>query len=216
MPGLLNDPEALDQPYPKAVPDDPGPMGADTVPDDAGGEQASPEDQARYEEFVKTGFGMMYSGGKVNEDILKLLDDDPSDLVKELGDSEELRNFTPVVALGATAAIVTLQVVRETKEQDGAIILQGGKDILDDLSQVALSAGIREYSQDEVNQAMHIGADLYRHAAQEEGLIDLDQAKEEWGQITAADKEGRLGEVIPQFAGVQEQPPPDQQEAPDG
>lgn len=230
MPGLLNDPNALDPTDPGADPNAADPAGgappappqdgqSSTVPDDHG-EQASPEEQARYEEFVKTGFDLMYKGGKVNPDVMKMLDDDPSDLTAVLDNPEELKQFSPVVALAATAAIITLKVCEKTKEKDGAIILHGGRAILDDLSQIALQAGIKEYSQDEVNQAMHMGADLFRHAAEPLGLVNTDEAKQEWGQITAADKEGKLGQVIPQFAGVadQQQPPPpqDQGAPPDG
>lgn len=233
MPGLLNDPEALDSGAPPpADPNAPDPAGGapappadpnaapeengETVPDNEQGEQASPEEQARYEEFVKTGFDLMYKGGKVSPDIMKMLDDDPSDLTAVLDSPEELKQFSPVVALAATAAIITLKVCEKTGEKDGAIILHGGRAILDDLSQIALQAGIKEYSQDEVNQAMHMGADLFRHAAEPLGLVNADEAKQEWGQITAADKEGKLGQVIPQFAGVadQQQPPPQDQGAP--
>src|SRR5947207_781737 len=107
MAGLLKDPNAIDQTDPGADPNAPDPAGGAapappvdpnaapvdpnapdgqgaTVPDDQG-EQATPEEQAAYEEFVKTGYDLMYKGGKVNPGILKMLDDDPTDLIQALG-----------------------------------------------------------------------------------------------------------------------------------
>lgn len=194
----------------------------ETVPDDEGAEQASPEEQAKYEEFVKTAFGFMYKGGKVNPGILKMLDDDPSDLMQVLDGAEELKQFSPVVALAATAAILTLKACEETGEKDGAIILHGGQAILEELVELAgkEKAGIRDYSEEEMGQAMHMGADLFRHAAEKSGIVDVEEAKKEWGEIETADKEGRLGDVIPQFAGAEQaqaqQPEQQPQEMPGG
>lgn len=221
MPGLLNDPNAID---PRAGDQMPAsaPTGSDTVSDEEGGEQATPEEQAKYEEFVKTGYELMYSGGKVNPAILKMLDDDPSDLVSVLGDAEEMQKFSPVVALAATATIITLKACEKTGEKDGTIILHGGKAILEDLVEIAGKAGVRDYSEDDMANAMRMGADLFREAGAKAGIVNLDEAKGEWDEITAADREGRLGEVVPQLAGAaaqeqqqgQQQPPP--QETADG
>lgn len=225
MAGLLKDPRILDQPPqppqandptdPGADPNAPDPAGggapappadpnASTVPDDQG-EQATPEEQAKYEEFVKTGYGMMYAGGKVSPAVLKMLDDDPTDLIAALGNGDEFKQFSPLVALAATAAIITLKVCEKTGEKDGAIIMHGGKAIMEDLVEVAGKAGIKDYSEEEMNQAFHMGADLFRHAAESKGILDMSQAKEEWGQITAADKAGKLDDLIPQLKGAEPQ-----------
>lgn len=207
MAGLLSDPRALDQTDPGADPNAPDPAGggapappadpnASTVPDDQG-EQATPEEQAKYEEFVKTGYEMMYAGGKVNPGVMKMLDNDPSDLIEALGNGDEFKQFSPLVALAATAAIITLKVCEKTGEKDGVIILHGGKAIMEDLVEVAGKAGIKDYSEEEMNQAFHMGADLFRHTAEQKGLLDMGQAKQEWGEITAADKAGTLGDLIP-------------------
>lgn len=222
MPGLLNDPNAIDPGAAQtSAPPAPPPQGeeqGETVADDEQGEQASPEEQAKYEEFVKTGYDLMYSGGKVNPDVIKMLDDDPSDLTAVLGSADELKQFSPVVALAATAAIITLKTCEKTGEKDGTIILHGGKAILEDLVEVAGKAGIHDYSEEDMANAMRMGADLFREAGAKAGIVNLDEAKGEWGEITAADKEGKLGQVIPQFAGMadQQQQPQDQGGPPDG
>lgn len=184
---------------------------SETVPDEAG-EAASPEEQAAYDEFVKTSFSVMYEGGEVRPGILKMLDEDPADLMAVLDNAEELQQFTPVVALAATAAIVTLKTCEETGEKDGTIILHGGTAILEDLVEIAGKAGLHDYSEEEMTEAMRMGADLFREAAAEAGIVNLDEAKGEWDEITAADKEGRLGDVLPQLAGAA----PPQEEVVDG
>lgn len=213
MAGLLPDPNALD---PGAQPPTQPSQGPADVPEEEG-EQASPEEQARYEEFVKTGYDLMYKGGKVNPKLLKMLDDDPKDLMQVLGNRDELQQFSPIVALAATAVIITLETCRKTGEKDGTIILHGGKAILEDLVEIAGKAGVRDYSEEDMAQAMRMGADLFREAGAKEGIVDLDQAKSEWGEITAADKEGRIGDVIPVLGKANEamaQQPP--MEAPSG
>lgn len=212
MAGLLDDPNALNGAMPPAQPDGPpDDEGAETVPDDEQGEQASPDEQARYEEFVKAGYEAMYKGGEVNPAILKMLDDDPSDLMAVLQNADELQNFSPVVALAATATIITLKACEATGEKDGTIIMHGGKAILEDLVEVAGKAGVKDYSEDEMANAFRMGADLFREAAAEKGIVDLDQAKEEWGQIETADKEGKLGDVLPQLADAQVAEAPEQE-----
>ncbi len=62
--------------------------------------------------------------------------------------------------------------------------------------------------------AMRMGADLFREAGAEAGIVDLETANEEWGEIEAADKEGRLGEVMPGLANLQQAP--EEEEVPGG
>lgn len=209
MAGLLPEKMPAEAPPPEEMTAE-----SETVPEDAGVEEATPEEQARYEEFVKTGYGFMYEGGKFNPGVLKLLDEDPSDLMSVLENAEELQEFSPVVALAAAAALITLKACEKTGEKDGAIIMHGGKAILEDLVEIAGKAGMRDYSEEEMGQAFRMGADLFREAAAEQGIIDIEQAKGEWDEIVAADKEGRLGEVIPQLAGAEQMMP--EEEMPGG
>lgn len=179
------------------------------------GEAATPEEQAAYDEFVKEGLRLLYEGGEVRPSVLKLLDDDPSDLMAVLENAEELQQFSPVVALAAAAALITLQVAKETGQTEGVILLHGGQALLEELAELAQQAGIYDYSEDEMGMAMRMAADLFREAAADEGIINLDEAKEEWGEIVQADQEGRLGDVLPQLANAEVAQPP-QQEVPDG
>lgn len=167
--------------------------------DDDENPNVSPDEQERYEAVVKEGLALIYEGGEVRPGIVQMLDENPEDLMGVLGNIEELQDFSPTVALAATTVIVMLEVVRRAGDSkpDGDIILHAGKAILEELADMATDAGIHDYSQDEINQAMLMGMDLYREAAADEGLVDLQALKDEFDEIVTADKQGRIGELLP-------------------
>lgn len=180
------------------APADPAAQGAppaDTVTDDEGTEQATPEEQAQYDAFVKMGRSLIGDGG---EKLLDMLDEDPADLIKILGDAETLRDPSPAVTLAATAVIVVMEAIRRSPEKpDDAVILHGGKELLETIAQLGSDAGGHDYSQDEMNQAWLHAQDLYRETASAAGLIDDDALKQQFDEIVTSDKEGRLGKVLP-------------------
>jgi hypothetical protein len=180
------------------APADPAAQGAppaDTVSDDEGTEQATPEEQAQYDTFVKLGDKLISEGG---EKILDLIDEDPADLLKILGDIPELRDPTPSMTLAAAAVIVVMETIRRSPEKpDDLIIMHGGKELLETLAQLGADSGGHDYSQDELNQAWLHGQDLYRETASAAGLIDDDALKQQFDEIVTSDKEGRLGQTLP-------------------
>jgi hypothetical protein len=192
MAGIMPQPQQ-DTP-PSQGGEEPGAPPADRVGADEGEEKASPEEQKEYEGFVLAAMEIIYGGGKVKPEILKLLDDDPADLKAELGDSEEFQQFSPSVALAGAAVVVVLELV---KKADGnvtdSVVLHGGKEILEELGHIATEAGIHDFSDDELNKAFYIALDLYRETATAQGLLDPSQLKEEFGQIKAADEQGAFG-----------------------
>lgn len=169
----------------------------DVVSDDEGDEPATVEEQHAYDGFMNDALEIIYGSGEVKPGILKLLDDDPSDLREALGDSPVLQEFGPGVALAATAVIVVLEIVRAGAEEGipDSVILHGGKAVLEELAEVAEKAGIRDFSEDELNKSFFIALDLYRETAEAEGLLDPSQLKEEFGAIKAADAEGLFGQA---------------------
>ena len=158
----------------------------------------TPEEQEQYDRFVLDGMTLIYEGGKVRQSILDLLDEDPADLVAILGDMDELKQFSPVVALAATSVVLVLELVRRAGDgkPDDAVILHGGKELLEELANLADEAGIHDFSQNELNRAFLIGMDLWRESASSAGLIDVGQLKAEFAEIRTADAEGRLGALF--------------------
>lgn len=202
----------------------------DTVADDdAMPSNVSPEEQQAYEEFVLKGFDLLYANGEVKPEILKLLDDNPEDLKQALGENLPLdapadpQNpeagtmwdaMQPVIVLAAAAAIITLEVVKsypEGEQPEGAVIMHGGAQFLEDLAQIAEDAGIHTYTEEEMADAFRRGADIFRDAAEAEGLVDTEEAKQEWGQIVQADQEGRVDEVVPGIGQLGAQAAPEEE-----
>lgn len=213
----------------------------DTVGDDEGREQASPEEQQEKDDLVKAAFMLIYAGGRVRPVILQLLDDNPADLKQIFGDVLHLDQPAdpqspsgptlwdaqgPIIALAATGVVIMLEVMKQNggPPSDGGIALHAGAEVLEDLAHISELAGKHKFSPDEMAEALRKGADLFREAAAEEGMINLDQLKQEFGQIVAADKAGQLNRVLPglgrggdsgqpqQAQQPQPQPPPDQQQ----
>lgn len=183
------------------------------------GEAATPEEQELYEEFHLAGMAMMFDQGKVRPGILKLLDDDPSDLMAVLGNVEELKEFSPIVAVAATGAMLALQIVEmggdalggENVDRD-AVIFHGGRAIIEDLLEIAIEQGA-QIDEDGANKAMLMAADLYREAAASKGLVDEEALKAAFDEVVTADKEGRLGEVLPEIEKINQAAAMDGEEA---
>jgi hypothetical protein len=196
------------------LPPDQGSGGADTVGDDAGQEQASPEEQAQKDAIVKAAFMLMYGGGRVRPVILQLLDNDPTDLKQIFGkvlpldqpvDPKNPQSPTlwqaqgPIIALAATGVVIMLEVLKQMGGQlpDGGIILHAGAEIIEDLGHIAALAGKTKFTPADLAEALRKGADLFREAAAEAGMIDLNQVKAEFGQIVQADKAGQINKLLP-------------------
>lgn len=160
----------------------------------------TPEEQAAFDEFVTTGLELIYEGGQVKPGILKLLDDDPSDLIKILGrDVPELgERFSPVIALAATATIVVMEVVKRLKEHpDGSIIMHAGKELLEELGDLADDVNGKDFTQDELNQAYLHAVDLYQAIGTADGTVDKELASQEFADILNAQEQGQLDKVLP-------------------
>jgi hypothetical protein len=181
------------------------------VPEDGEESNVTDEEQAAKDAFVEQGFALMYDGGQVNPYILKLLDDDPTDIREIFGevlplDDDMWATEGPVIALAATAVVIVLEVLRRMgpeNQPEGDIIFHGGKEILEDIAEIARVAKKREYTPEELGEAMRKGADLFREAASQEGMIDLDAATAEFDEIVQADREGRINDILPQLGAAQ-------------
>lgn len=205
MAGFLNPPASAASPPAASASAPAGPMPEDDTrlaEGEDGREPATPEEQAQYDAFVKEGMKLIYAKGQVNPGILKLLDDDPQDLIAILGE-EVGQDFSPVIALAATATIVVLEVVRRADPKpEGEIIMHGGAEILEDLADLAGQPGpdgqpIHTYTEDDVNQAMIHAVNLYRITATQAGMLDEEALAQEFADILNAQEDGTLGKMLP-------------------
>ncbi len=160
----------------------------------------TPEEQAEYEAFIEAGTLLIYADPegvrpKVNEGIVAMLDDDPSDLIEALGAIPELENkFSPITALAAATVVVTLEVVRNTDPRPSDdVIFEGGRHLLQDLAQLAPT----EFEQQDLNAAMLMAAHMYAAIAEQEGLVDKEATSQAFADLMNAQDEDRVDEVLP-------------------
>lgn len=182
----------------------PDPMAQDAkrlMDDDNETPNVSPEEQEAYEEFVDKAFELMYDGGQLSPKVKALLDNDPSDLIAILGENEALQQFSPQVAAAAAAAIVVLELVRQYGDSrpDDSVIFHAGRAVVEDMCVIAEKISGNEFDQDSVNRTFAMACDLYRDAAADAGMVNEDELAAAFDEVVVADKEGRLGEVVPQL-----------------
>jgi hypothetical protein len=162
----------------------------------------SPEEQAQYDRFIDMAFRLIYDQ-KSFPQILKRLTATPD----------------PVEGLAATVVMVVSRL-RDSAKRQGVeispdVLYHGGSELLEDLADTAEKAGIHRYGPEEMEKALYRALDLYRSIEQRAGA-DPRAFRQDWEMLVSADKEGRLGEVLPQFAqGGQGGGQPWQQQAPD-
>lgn len=200
MAGMAPDRPLPTPPQPAQPQQSEDPRQRDTVADDEdeGGGPASPEEQAAYDQFVNAGYRLIYAGGKVNDNILKLLDDDPQDLIAIVGAEAVGKNFNPVMALAATTAVICLEIVdRSAEKPAGEIILHGGTEILQDLAELAGTANIHNFTEDEINDALIAAVNIYRMTASAKGMVDNEALSEEFAELLNAQDQGKLGKMLP-------------------
>jgi hypothetical protein len=190
------------------------PAPASQGPDELGDEEGmapnvSPEEQKQYDEFVLAGMALIYDreeGAKkaqVRPGILKLLDDDPSDL-KGILKADELEHFSPLVAIAATTVVVVVEIQKLAGDSppDDAIVMHGSAAILSELCQIWMQATDKQLGEDDVHKALSMAADIYHEVGADAGLIDENALKDQFSELVKADKAGRLADVSPELAGI--------------
>jgi hypothetical protein len=183
-------------------------QGGDEVGDEEGmSPNVSPDEQKQYEEFVTGGLALIYDGeGKaahVRPGILKLLDNDPSDL-RAILNAQELKEFSPLVAIAATTVVVVVELQKlggdETPGDD--IVMHGAVAILEELAEIWMRRNKQQLGEDDVHKALSMAADIYREVGADAGLVDENALKDQFSSLVKADKEGKLAEVSPELAGI--------------
>lgn len=158
----------------------------------AAGEEASPEEQAQYDQFMDNAGEIIFPDGEQGPEI-------SPNITQALKGSED-----PIMNL-ATAAITIVTQLRDSAKKAGApvsddVLWEAGSDIVGMLADVANDAKIHEYSEEEIEKAWYMALDLYRTAGEQSGDVDTEALKQSFGEMQMADKEGRLAEFAPALA----------------
>lgn len=149
----------------------------------------SPEEQQQYDRFVENGMQLIYDeNGKVSDEVVKRLS----------------TGNKPIDALAQTAVWLVMLLEQDaarnkaTVEDD--VLMHAGKELFEQLVEVAEALGIHTYKEAELQGAWYTALDMYREANSDEGgRFDPEIAAAEFTQLNEADKEGRADEVLPGF-----------------
>jgi hypothetical protein len=198
MPGLMPS-----QTPPAAAPAAPAPAQAPVPGEEemaAGGQEASPEEQAQYEEIVARGLMLIFDAEEgIRPGIRQMLDAGGDD---------------PGTALGQAAGLVIARV-EDAAAKDGVEIPDdmreaAAAEIFENLADAASEAGIHDFRQDDAafQKAFLIAADTMRLQAQESGRLDPEKAKMDMEELAGADREGRLDQIMQGLGGENQGRPP--------
>jgi hypothetical protein len=155
----------------------------------------TPEEQQQYDTFVNNAMEIIYTDdGKVEPQVLQRLS----------------TGNKPIDTLAQTTVWVVMMAEQDAKRNNVAIdddvIFHAGREILEQLIEVAEAAGIHEFKEAEIQGAWYQALDMYREAnTGEGGRIDEAAAAEDFQALDAADKEGRADEVLPGYGQMSEQ-----------
>lgn len=159
---------------------------AKDAPIESDGEMSNvtPEEQRSYDRFVDNCFSVVYDQ-KTLPQILKALD--ASDDVK--------MNL-------ANAAVLVVKFVADSARKAGQeisvdVLMHGGKEIIEDLADLAGKVGLHTYTPDELEGAVYIAMDLYRNMAEQDGTLDVEGSKRDMAMALRADQAGTMDDIIP-------------------
>ena len=177
------------------------------APPEAEDEQASnvtPEEQQLYSELVARGIILLYDAKtkKVRPGIMEMLKADPND---------------PATCLGEAAGTIMSRV--EEAAADGGVpadrdmLMQADAEIFEAVAEAATAAGVHDFEQDDeaFNKAWLIAVDTTRQNATSAGRLNPEQEQADFDELAAADRDGRLDEIMRSLGGEGGQQPPQEQ-----
>ena len=187
MADMMNDPAmpppegdpAMQEPQAEQVPDQP-----------AGDQQASPEEQAAYEQFVAHGLLLVYSNPKMFGQVVKMLE----------GGGEPQEGLARATAL--VVARVLSAAEKAQQQIPGDVVFHAGKEIFEDLAELSGRAGIKDYGEDQdwLEGALLKAADQLRTMLQESGKIDQQAAASDMERLQQMDQSGELQKMFEDLA----------------
>lgn len=153
-----------------------------SMPQDEG--NVSPEEQDKYEAFVKNGMEIIY-----NKDIIP-------QLLQNVAQAP-----SPQEGLANAASLVVMRLEDSAEQNnvqvDGEIKMQGGLEIMEALTELVEAAGIHEYTEEEMEGAYYQAIDKYRETRQAQGKLNPADYEQDMQMLIQADRQNALDQVVP-------------------
>lgn len=164
------------------------------------GEPASPEEQAAYEEFINNAMETATTDDReIEPGVAGNLQGEFTPEVMQMFEGVEppLQN-TPVEHLALTALVLVMYLDQAAKDQgieiSDEVLFNAGSEVVDIVSSLGEAAGLRDYSEKELEGAWYRALDLYRQVGPR---ANPDALKEQFAVVHEADKNGKITELLP-------------------
>jgi hypothetical protein len=150
-------------------------------------QQASPEEQQAYEQFVGNGMKLMYAPSSFPRIVEMLQPDEGQD---------------PKEALAIAAATVVSRVIQSAEQAgkpiSGDVMLHGGTELFEELADLATKVGAHDFANDPdaMEGALFIAMDQLRTMMQSSGQLDGQSAQEEFGKLQQMSESGELETML--------------------
>lgn len=158
------------------------------------GTNVSPEDQRQYDRFVTNGMKLIYDP-KAMPQLLQTI----------------AGGGNPVQGIANALATVVMRLEDSAGKQgqqiDGDVELHGATELMEQMIELAETAGIHEYTPEEIESAYYLAIDTYRVAKQEKGTLPVEALTEDFTMLQQANEQGTLDEMFPGIQQVAEKAP---------
>lgn len=146
----------------------------------------SEEEQGQYDELVGNCYQLLYS-------------DMATTLKSIAGAGDPVTGIAETVS--STLSRCTDSATKAGLQLPDEVVFNAGDEILGDMFDLASTAKIHEFTQDEMDNAAYLTAELYRSKQQEGGNIDPNQAAADLEFLQTAEEEGSLDDLLPDRLG---------------
>jgi hypothetical protein len=195
----------------------PDPQSEDSPGDEnEGTQQASPEEQQAYEQFVRAAMNRAFPDGQdqskdggVAPDVMANLrgqyDQQTQQMFAKADPPLRPLEKAPIDPLAvATASLVitteqSLQLNDPSNDLQNQIVYHGGKELMEQLAQVSAAAKVQDYDEANLETAFYRAVDLYRVAS---SRVDQQALAQQFGGVVQADRQGAFDSGSGQDAGT--------------
>lgn len=177
-------------------------MGAATPEAGSGGQvEATEEEEEMYKAaLAKYVTGMYVKGKEPTKDGSPPLLEQIHAFFRDAVDESNRISFVDVLGNITARAVMALEDKLEDEggtHIPGDVLMHVGEWILNDLAELSEAAGYHEYTPQEITGAATQAFSIYGSERQSQGRLDTDAIQADYNEIVAADKAGKLDDVIP-------------------
>lgn len=169
------------------------------------GEQATPEEQAQYDQFVNNALEIIYPKGEaqgmspaIKAHLSGQFEPELQNMLQQI--QPPLNPSSPIEALAATAALVVMTLENSAgqsgKEIDAAVLFHAGLEITQILADDGKEFGIFDLGDQDQEKAFYRAVDIYRQVSPRAQQAQPELASE-FDQLRQANDQGDMGKVLP-------------------